>query len=406
MELPIVEFPSYIEEMSTDFTYLFNQERQLIHFKRLMTGYVTADKKTIAHMNGLFTVHTNQSNLNRFVTCSDWNLQEMNKVKMRMITEIEGNDGVVVLDDYIVEKYGKELYGSDWQYDHTKGRSVFGWQIADCVLSGKGIYPLLSSLYLKEESRWIKNGVFKSKIQLQKEHLTQLVDMNLYFTCVVMDIWYFCKTLTNHIEHLGKNWVAQSKSNRLVQSNGKWISLETFGKKMLNKGGFKVVQLGDDTYLMKVFTVSMNDMGKIRLLVSLDYHGNINFYVSNNLDWDELAIATRYSRRWDIEVWHREGKNDYGLKDCRLRCNEGVSRYLTLSALADTLLEIASMLSPVYAILKKQGYTPGMKHRWILTEMVSQLISSVSKMRNTEVRQIMQGILCPYKSTMMKNPNV
>jgi len=405
VELPIVEFPSYIEEMSTDFTHLFVQERQLTHFKRLMTGYVMADKKTISHMNGLFTFHTNQSNLNRFITCSDWNPWEMNKVKMGMINEIE-SDGVVVLDDYIVEKYGKEIYGVDWHYDHSKGRSVFGWQIADCVLSGKGIYPLLSSPYLKEGSKWIKNGVFRSKIELQKEHLTQLVDMDLCFSCVAMDIWYFCKTLTSHIEHLGKDWVAQSKSNRLVKSGGKWISLKGFGRKMLDKGGFKVVQLGDDQYLMKVFTVSMNGMGKVRVLVSLDYHGNINFYVTNRLDWDELAIATRYSRRWDIEVWHREGKGNYGLKDCRLRCDEGVSRYLTLSALADTLLEIASMLSPVYAMLKNQGYTPEMKHRWILTELVGQLISSVSKMKNMEVRQIMEGILCPYKSTMIKNTNV
>ena len=62
MELPIVQFPSYVEEMSIDFTHLFDQERQLIHFKQLMTGYVTAEKKTLAHMNGLFTFHPNLLN--------------------------------------------------------------------------------------------------------------------------------------------------------------------------------------------------------------------------------------------------------------------------------------------------------------------------------------------------------
>ncbi|GAH96562.1 unnamed protein product [marine sediment metagenome] len=174
----------------------------------------------------------------------------------------------------------------------------------------------------------------------------------------------------------------------------------------MNNGGFRVVELGDQKYLMKVFTVTMKKAGKVRLLVSMNMHGNINFYVSNNLEWDELAIATRYSRRWDIEVWHREGKGNFGLKDCRLRCDDGVSRYLTLSALADTLLEIASMLSPVYAMLKNQGYTPEMKHRWILTELVGQLILSVGKMENVEVKKIMEGILCPYTSTMIKNTNV
>ncbi len=143
----------------------------------------------------------------------------------------------------------------------------------------------------------------------------------------------------------------------------------------------------------------MKKAGRVRLLVSMNKHGNIYFYVSNNLTWDELAIATWYSRRWDIEVWHREGKGDFGLKDCRLRCSEGVSRYLTLSTVADTLLEIVSLLSPVYAMLKNQGYTPEMKHRWILTELVGQLISSVHTLGEKGVKNIIEGILHPYKST-------
>ncbi len=33
MELPIVQFPSYVEEMSDEFTHLFDQKRQFTHFK-------------------------------------------------------------------------------------------------------------------------------------------------------------------------------------------------------------------------------------------------------------------------------------------------------------------------------------------------------------------------------------
>jgi len=398
MELPIVGFPSYINEMSAEFTHLFDQERQLIHFKQFMTGYVSAEKKTIAHMNGLFTLHSDQSNLNRFITHATWNEYEMNQVKINMINQVE-SEGVVVLDDYIIEKCGKEIYGADWHRDHAKNRNIWGWQIADCVFSGEGIYPLLSSMYIKVKSRWNTNNDCSSKIDLQMDHLSMLKDMNLHFSCVVMDIWYFSKKLTDHIESLGKDWIAQSKSNRLVRSKNEWVPLKKFGWKKLQRGGFKVVTLGDQKYLMKVFTVIMKKAGRVRLLVSLNQHGNINFYVSNNLMWDELAIATRYSRRWDIEVWHREGKGDFGLKDCRLRCVEGVSRYLTLSTLADTLLEIVSLLSPVYAMLKNQGYTPEMKHRWILAEMVGQLISTVQTKGEGGVKEIIEGILYPYKST-------
>lgn len=400
MELPIVGFPSYVDELSVDFFCLFKQERQLSQFKRLMTGFVVAEKHTIAHMNGLFTYHTDQSNLNRFVTRTDWSQVEMNRIKIGMINEVEKGD-VVVLDDYLVEKYGNEIFGVDWHHDHCKKRKVRGLQIADCLLSGNGIYPLLSTVYVKKGSRWCRNN-FRTKIEIQMEHLSQLVEMDLDFSCVVMDTWYFCKDLTEHIEGLEKDWVAECKANRLIRSKRKWIHLNEFAEKIIHRVQFRVVKIGDDIYQMKAFTVHMKGIGKVKLLISLNKHGNFNFFVTNRLNWKEVKIASMYARRWDIEVWHREGKGSYGLEDCQLRTDEAVSRYLTLNSLAANLLEIASMLSPVYAALTKRGRTPEMKHRWILAEMVGKLISSASKIDNKEVKQIIESILCPYKSTIAK----
>ncbi|MDI6916190.1 MAG: transposase [Thermoplasmatales archaeon] len=319
-------------------------------------------------MNGLFLYHTNQSNLNRFVIKSNWDPIEMNRIKIEMINSVE-KEGVVVIDDYIVEKYGKEIYGVGWHYDHCNKRKVWGSQIADCVLSGNGIYPLLSSVYVKKGSKWGKNS-FKTKIKIQMEHLTQLVEMRLNFSCVVMDSWYFCKKLIHHIKRLEKDWVAECKSNKLVISCGKWVSLNEFTKDIINKVQFRIVKIDNDVYQMKALTVHMKGIGRVRLLISLNKHGNFNFYATNRLDWKEVAIASRYARRWDTEVWHREGKGNYGIEDCQLRSDVAVSRYLTLNSLAANLLEIASMLSPVYATLVKQGWTPEIKHRWILIELV------------------------------------
>lgn len=404
MELPIVGFPQYVEELSKDFKHLFKQERQVVHFKELMTGYVLAEKKTLSHMNGLFTDHRDQSNLNRFITGNQWDEYELNRVKINMINQLE-QPGFVILDDVIVSKHGKKIFGTDWHYDHSLGRTVWGWQIPDCVFSGKGIYPLLSSLYLKKKSRWLKDSAgFSSKIDIQMNHLNMLVEMGLNFTCVLMDKWYFARKLIDHIESLGKDWIAEAKSNRQVRSKRQWVSLKQFAKHLIQKVSFKALTLGDKRYLMKACTVQMKNMGKVRVLISFNKNGTYRFYTTNRLDWNELDISTRYSRRWDIEVWHRDGKGSYGIKDCQLRSDDGVSKHLTLSMLADTLLEIASLLSPVYAVLKNQGCTPELKHRWVLTELVGQLIASVTKRGGeTKVKRIMEGILCPYKSTM-KHP--
>jgi hypothetical protein len=314
-----------------------------------------------------------------------------------MINNIE-NGGVVVLDDYITEKYGKNIYGTDYHFDHTVGKSIWGYQIADCIFSGDGIYPLLSTLYVKKDSKWLNND-FKTKIEIQKKHLTELVNMNLIFSVVVMDSWYFCKLLIKHIEDLKKDWIARAKSNRLVKSKGKWISLGEFAKDKINKVRFRVVNIGDDKYIMRAFTVRIKSIGQVKLLISLDKHGNFSYYVSNRQDWNELTIISNYLRRWDIEVWHREGKGSYGLEECQLRSDEGVSRYLTLSSLAATFLEIATMLSPVYAALMKRGRTPEMKHRWVVIELVSQLISFAAKIGDKMKKRIIESILSPYRST-------
>jgi hypothetical protein len=138
MEMPI---PEYVEELCKDFEQLFKQKRQMAQFKRLMTGFAMGDKHTIAHINGLFLQHTDQSNLNRFVHSSE--IEEMNRIKISLINRTE-KKGVVVLDDYIVEKYGKNIFGAEYHYDHSKGRNVWGLEVADCVFSGNGI---LSALY-------------------------------------------------------------------------------------------------------------------------------------------------------------------------------------------------------------------------------------------------------------------
>ena len=64
---------------------------------------------------------------------------------------MEGEEGVLILDDYIIKKYGKNMYGVDYHFDHSEGKSVWGLQIADCVLSGKGIYPLLSTCQKRQQ---------------------------------------------------------------------------------------------------------------------------------------------------------------------------------------------------------------------------------------------------------------
>lgn len=401
MDTPIAAFPGFLDELSEEFRPIFNQERTFKQFKRMIAGIMISEHPTIANINGLFVEHTNQSNLNRFVTKNNWSEYKLNKIRIGMINKVEPK-GVVVLDDYITEKYGHNLFGTDLHFDHSKGRNMFGHNIADCALSGNGIFPLLQTMYIRKNSKWRDNDKHMTKIDIQKRHLTQLVNMGLKFKFVTFDCWYFCKSLTSHIELLEKDWDCQVKSNRLIRVNDEWISVKEYAMRIFPDRSFKTAKIGDDTYLVKAVTVEMKNMGLVRLLISNSDRGNFKFFATNRLDWNEARILKIYCRRWDIEVWHREGKADYGLKDCRLRSNGGVNKYLTLSSCADTFLEIVTLLSPLLGVLRRKVGTPGLKRRFVHLELLKNFVSFILSRGNDACDQIVNAVLNPYRSTKVK----
>jgi len=226
--------------------------------------------------------------------------------------------------------------------------------------------------------------------------------MDLKFEYVTFDSWYFCKSLTSHIELLKKDWVGQVRSNRLIWVNDEWISIKKHAENIFPNKSFKTGKIDDDTYLVKAFTVEMKNMGSVRLMISNSDRGNFKFFATNRLDWNEAKILKIYCRRWDIEVWHREGKTDYGLKDCRLRSDGGVSKYLTLSSCADTFLEIVTLLSPMLGVLRRKVGTPGLKRRFVHLELIKNFVSFILSKGNAAGDMIVKAVLNPYRSTKVK----
>jgi len=68
---------------------------------------------------------------------------------------------------------GMEIYEADWHRDHAKKEEYLrGLHLAEDALSGKnGISLLFSTVYDRNHSRWTANGGFRSKREIQREHL-------------------------------------------------------------------------------------------------------------------------------------------------------------------------------------------------------------------------------------------
>jgi hypothetical protein len=197
-----------------------------------------------------------------------------------MILFCRGNDGM-------------EIYEADWYRNHAKKEEYLrGLHIAEDALSGKtaSLYCFRRCMLGTRTGGPLTVVSEVNEREIQREHLDRLVALRLHFSCTLMDNWYFCTTRTRHIEQLGKDWVTESKTNRLVTFQKRWFALKCLAQTLIQDTKFRVVQLRDNTSMRKVMMIRMNGMGIVRLLVSLNIHGNCDVYVSNRLDRDEIAM--------------------------------------------------------------------------------------------------------------------
>ena len=142
---PIIEIPPAFSNVSSFFSSLFH-ERQMKHFCEYETGLIVSENTTIDAMNKLFLNGNDQSSLNKFLTQSDWDENELNNKRLELLQTRKKTKwkpyGIVAIDDTILHKTGKDMEGADWFFDHSEGRIVLGHNIVtahymdgSCILS-------------------------------------------------------------------------------------------------------------------------------------------------------------------------------------------------------------------------------------------------------------------------------
>ena len=173
-------------------------------------------------------------------------------------------------------------------------------QYTTAVISGReGIFPL--NLDLKA-----KNGL--SRIAMQMAVIKRSITARLRFSTVVFDSWYFSSRLIRFLERERKDWITEAKSNRKILVNGSWMKLRDYAAS-LNLRNMTAYSIDDSTYFMTSITAEMKNVGKVRVIISIGKNSE-KFFVTNRIDWKPKKVIELYLRRWDIEVFHREVKQD------------------------------------------------------------------------------------------------
>lgn len=394
MTTPIVEFPTVVRSSLPFFEDVFTKP-QMRNFATYLTGLIVSPNHTISYMNNLFYGHRDQSALNNFITDSTWSDEKFDRSRYRLIlnglsrSKKAYGEGLLLLDDTLSHKTGKHMEYAGKFFDHSEGKYMLAHDILTThLVKGKLSIPLDLEVYRKFDQLKEKQE-FKTKNVMVRELIAKACLMGIPFSCVIGDSWFFNKENTQEIESFGKDWVFGCKSNRLVLMPNGWMNLSEWAKG-IPKEKFVPVEVRykteKRTFWCCAKTVIMRNQGRVRVVVSYDnpeLNGEPEFLCANRLDWNEFKVMKVYAKRWRIDSFYKDAKQNLGLEEYEMRKIKGVKRHLAMVFIADTLLEFSSAVEPRVGIQVAKGATCldtiGLRCRIVCTELLTSFIQFVLK---------------------------
>lgn len=399
--LPVVGIPPLVVESARCFDGVFSFH-QGKHFERYLTGLMTDSNVTVAHMAEGFVEGVSQRGLNRFLTEYEWDAEDLNLRRIKLLQEdpmMRWHDkGVVLIDDSLIEKTGKFIPGAGRLYDHNSNSFVHAQNIVTSHYADwRKHYPLHFRQYFKEDSKEAKEYGFKTKIMLAMELVDDAEKLGIPAETYVLDSWFLCLELADHIESYNKNWVMAAKSSLQMWDKDQWISLSEYAKKT-PKEIYCKAYAGGNPYWVHTRTVKLKSLNrKVKLAISYDnpeLEGDPQFIVSNVKHFDRNRILRYYYLRHLIETFYRDAKQHLGLEGCQLRKLKGIHRHWTLVFTAYSILKQGVVRSSQRNWLKTKLQTIGDGCKYITQQILEKLVMQIHKLalQQQTPTQILQAI--------------
>jgi SRSO17 transposase len=356
MTLPILEIPSEVSKHCQPYQTLFSKP-QFKQFERFITSLLISDEANLESLSEGLRLSQSYDSLHHFVSESDWDINNVLEQTVSVIKNLPEDrffhdKGILIIDDTLIEKYGKLMEATGKLWDHSENRYL---KYAHCLLGlcrsdNKGLrYPLRFELYRKEEDCERDGIEFKTKIRLAIELIDWAISQGVDFQTVVFDSWFFCKELADHIEGLGKDWISMSKTNRKMAVQGEEQSCGDYGE-TLDPNRLPIVKVKEKEYAIKSVQVGMPSLKRekrtIRLAVSFEKDAETGefkrpvFLVSNRKDIRPERLIRAYQIRWNIETFFKDAKSQLGLGEYQMRGLNGIKSHWCLVFTSAVLLEL------------------------------------------------------------------
>lgn len=232
------------------------------------------------------------------------------------VRKIEHEDGVIIVDDSIVEKpYTDENEIICWHFDHSKGRTVKGINFVTTLYYAQEValpvtFELVSKTetYIDKKTGKEKRRSKHTKNERYRRMLQASYKNKIPFAYVLNDLWFASAENMRFVKlDLEKEFIMALKSNRKValteddKANGKYQRIDQLD---LPEGTTQSIYLeGIPFPLHLVRQVFTNEDGST----------GVRYLVTSDLSLNADQIITIYQKRWKVEEYHRSLKQNASL---------------------------------------------------------------------------------------------
>lgn len=219
----IVEFPTVVKQSLQEFGPHFTNEPERRHFVEYLTGLIIAKHKNVSAINRGFAVTTDQSFLNRRITESRWDEEELNHKRIEWPQKSPATryseQGAIPIDNVLVDHSGKCIEDVGYFRGHAEQRYKIAhdYIIANYVCTSNKHYPLEFYRLVKKEQCRQENIAFIDQNQYFRQLVDWVVDNGIPGT-FAFDSWFAHASNLNHINTHDRGYVGDMKFNRRIYS--------------------------------------------------------------------------------------------------------------------------------------------------------------------------------------------
>jgi len=358
MSLPIKEIPARFKALLSFYKKCFTRP-QYKNFRDFVLGLIVSDNKTIQEVNDCFG-RVDQSSLNRFLTCSEW---DSSKINNKRISQIKSRHklkrGIFICDPTFLKKFGKMMEYANYHYNGMTKKEEWGYFLVNSFFADGNVeFPVCADFYLRKEDADTKHP-FKTLREICLKQLDYAMK-RLPIWLFIADAGLYADFLIQDIRNRGLKYILGTRVTNNISIGGKKrISIEEY-LETLTDLDFKRHIIDGELYYLHTIEVSERGVGKEKLLISYkngdEEETRIN--VTNLLQHSDESILRLLLKRWKIETWHRDGKQHLGLEDYQVRKFGAMQKVVCAILVAYTqliLMKKDRLLKPLNRVLKTIG---------------------------------------------------